>query len=581
MQRSFAAKRASPWLLVLGYFGLATVVMTWPAVTSIGTAVVGGLGDNLHFAWLIAWFDQAILSLHRLPFFAPHLNYPEGWHLARSEITPVQVLQGLPFTRLGGPILAFNAVALLSFVFSGLSAYVCTLKLSGQRIAALIAGTLFAFSPFRIAHWRVGQLNVLGTLWFPIYFVALADVLRGKGSGRWAGAIAGLALGLISLTSQYYLYMTLVASALGSAIYLLGFRRDRLGNSSLWRSLATMAMVAAPLIAIGLFPYIELALQDSYPSRSLYDVSSGSASVTDFLLPSTDHFLWGGWVGENFSRDHWPEATLYFGVITTGLALLAVLKAWRAGSGVRVLVVFAGVSILLSLGVHLYWNEQLVLVRLPEAIASILHRDETRVPMLGYLLHKFVPFFSMMRTFKRTGALALTAIALLAGIGAAELLNRLKSSWRMPAGVLLLAMVWLDFYPGPFKEFSKVEPRAVDQWLATQPGNGAVAEFPFWLEEEQFHVYSTLTHGKPFLGGFFNAFPPPQYQRIWPVMEEFPNEASVRLLEELGVRYVLVETALYQNFMLVDRMIRDLGMKYQANLDGVVVYEIPLADLGE
>lgn len=581
MQRSFAAKRASPWLPVLGYFGLATVVMTWPAVTSIGTAVVGGLGDNLHFAWLIAWFDQAIFSLHRLPFFAPHLNYPEGWHLARSEITPVQVLQGLPFTRLGGPILAFNAVALLSFVFSGLSAYFCALKLTSQRIPALIAGTLFAFSPFRIAHWRVGQLNVLGTLWFPIYFVALADLIREKGSARRSGVIAGLALGLISLTSQYYFYMTLVASVLAAATYLLGYRRDRLVNSAFWRSLTRMAIVAAPLVAIGLLPYVDLALRDSYPSRALYDVSSGSASVTDFLLPSTDHFLWGAWVGENFSRNHWPEATLYIGAIATVLALVAILSAWRSGNGVRVLAIFAGVSILLSLGVHLYWNEQLVLVRLPEAIASILHRDETRVPMLGYLLHKFVPFYSTMRTFKRTGALALTAIALLVGIGAAELLNRLKSNWRTPAGVLLLAMVWLDFYPGPFKEFSKVEPRAVDQWLATQPGNGAVAEFPFWLEEEQFHVYSTLTHGRPFLGGFFNAFPPPQYQRIRPVMEEFPNEASVRLLEELGVHYVLVERGLYQNFTMVDRLIRNLGMKYQANLDGVVVYEIPLANLGE
>lgn len=581
MKRSFAAKVTSQWLFVLGYFGLATVVITWPAITFARTAVVGELGDNLHFAWLIAWFDRAIFTLQQLPIFAPHLNYPEGWHLARSEITPAQVIQGMPFVRFGGPILAYNLVALLSFVLSGLSAYFCTLKLSGHRIAALIAGTLFAFSPFRIAHWRVGQLNMLGTAWFPIYFVALMYVLGGKATARRTSVVGGLALGLVSLTSQYYFYMTLVASALGSAIYLLGFRRDRLISSSLWKSLALMAVVAAPLVAIGLFPYVNLAGSDSYPDRSLYDVSPGSASVTDFLLPSTDHFLWGAWVGETFSRDHWPEATLYLGVVATGLALVAVLRAWRAGTAVRFLAVFASVSILLTLGVHLYWNEHLVLVRLPQPVASLLHRDETRVPMLGYFLFKFVPFYAKMRTFKRAGALALTGLTLLAGIGAANLLNRLKAGWRAPVGVLLLAGVWLDFYPGPFTEFSKVEPRAVDQWLAIQPGDGAVAEFPFRLEEEQFHVYTTLIHGKPFLGGFFNAFPPPQYRRIRPVMEQFPNEASVRLLGELGVQYVLVEKGLYPDFTSVDRQIRDLGMEYQATLDGVVVYEIPLTGLGE
>ena len=528
----------------------------------------------------MAWFNQAIFTLHRAPFFAPQLNYPEGWHLARSEITPFQFILGIPLIRPGGPILAFNAVALLSFAVSGLSAYLCTLRLCGQRMPALIAGTLFAFSPFRIAHWRVGQLNMLGTLWFPIYFVALTEVLSQKASAGKASVIAGLALGLISLTSQYYFYMTLLASAIGSAIYLLGFRRALLVHSSFWRSLSRMAGTAAPLIAIGLLPYVDLALRTSYPSRSLYDVSSGSASVTDFLLPSTDHFLWGAWVGENFSRDHWPEATLYLGAIGATLALLAVFRAWRAGIGVRMLAVFTSVSILLSLGVHLYWNEQLVLVRLPQSIASILQRDETRVPMLGYFLFKFVPFYAKLRTFKRAGALVMTGVSLLAGVGAASLLARLKASWRTPAGLLLLAAVWLDFYPGPFREFSVVEPRPVDRWLAERPAKGAVAEFPFWLEEEQFHVYSTLIHGRPFLGGFFNAFPPPQYQRIRPVMEAFPNVASVRLLEELGVQYVLVEACQYQDFANVDHLIRDLGLTYQATLDGIVVYETPLAALG-
>ena len=52
---------------------------------------------------------------------------------------------------------------------------------------------------------------------------------------------------------------------------------------------------------------------------------------------------------------------------------------------------------------------------------------------------------------------------------------------------------------------------------------GAVAQFPFDLSEDQYLVYYTSVHKKPFLGGFFNAFPPAQYLRIRPDLERLPG----------------------------------------------------------
>ena len=180
-----------------------------------------------------------------------------------------------------------------------------------------------------------------------------------------------------------------------------------------------------------------------------------------------------------------------------------------------------------------------------------------------------------MRTFKRAGALALLAICTLAGLGAAWLLNKVPRRKRNAVGAALIALAIVDFYPGPIEEFAPVEPRAVDLWLAEQPGRGAVVEFPFYLQEDQARVFFSLTHGKAILGGFFNAFPPPQYRRLKPLMANFPDRASVEALQNLPVEYVLIAAAAYSELPETISQVEALGLLRVATLDGTYVYMWP------
>ncbi len=560
--------------LVLFYFLIMTIFMTWPAVLHLGNAVIGQLGDNMHFSWLMGWFDQAIFQEGRWPFFAPNLNYPEGWNLARSETTPLQAAMGLPFTWLGGPVFAYNVVALLSFFFSGLAAFYWTKRLTQDDLAALLSGTLFAFLPFRIAHYRAGHLNILGTMALPPFFMALFSILRKGRAAREDFVLGGISLGLISLTSQYYFYVTAVAAGFVGLGYLLLFQRSFLRKRQLWTSLGKVGLLSLPLVAIATYPYLQLAAEESLPDRTVQSVSRGSASLSDFLLPSTDHFLWGQLIGESFSRQHWIEGTLYVGALAAGLGLIAVVRARGANrTVVRLLVILAIVAGVLTLGTHFFWNEELVRVKLPGALSNLLGRESTAIPMPGYFLFQVLPFYAKMRTFKRTGALVLLATCTLAGLGAAELLKDALGKRRWALGVGLLALALLDFYPGPFTEFSSTEPRPVDLWLARQPGQGAVAEFPFDLQEEHSHVFYSLIHGKPILGGFFNAFPPPQYRRIQPVMAGFPDEGSIRMLLELDVHYVIVDQRRFAELSDLEIQLRNFGFLESFSGGDYVVFE--------
>src|SRR4030042_4857110 len=178
-----------------------------------------------------------------------------------------------------------------------------------------------------------------------------------------------------------------------------------------------------------------------------------------------------------------------------------------------------------------------------------------------------------MRVWMRFGIFVMVFADVLAGIGAAWLLSRVKTPWRSILAFGLLFFVIFDFFPTPMKEYSRIQSRPIDAWLSKQPGDGAVVQFPFQLVEDQDTVYYTLSYNKPFLGGFFNAFPPEQYPRIRPILLNFPNQESVDLLKKLGVQYVLVDSSYYPDFDQTRADIESLGLHLLKVIDSEYVFE--------
>ncbi|MFQ5944587.1 MAG: hypothetical protein ACE5JF_13650, partial [Anaerolineales bacterium] len=275
--------------LLAAVFFLLTLAFTWPLLREMGRAVVGQYGDNLYFIWLIGWTEKAIFELHQSPLVSYLLNYPEGWRLASSESTLLMVLTGLPFSLLGGATLGYNASIVISFVLSGVFTGYWVARLTGSTWSGIVSGTIFAFAPFRMSHFLVGHLNILGTHWLVLYFMAMFNVLAGRGRTRLWIAVSITSLGLIALTSNYYLYMTLILSALyvvaGAALLR---RPDTPYGKSLFRSSAVL-LLAAPIVLIAVAPYLLAAVEGYLPVRPLGLSGVYSASATDYLLPFTGH----------------------------------------------------------------------------------------------------------------------------------------------------------------------------------------------------------------------------------------------------------------------------------------------------
>jgi hypothetical protein len=565
-----------PSFLALVFFTVMSIVMTYPLITKMGAAALGGGGgDGTYFIWLVGWYQKALFQLKISPFFAPYLNYPQGWNLATTDITPVMVALALPGSALFNPTWGFNFAMLLSFILSGWAMYLWVRHLTGDNWAGLVAGMVFAFLPYRIAHLVVGHLSLAGTQWFPFYFWGLFDLLKQEKFSWKPVLMAGIAAGLIGLTSPYYVYMTMLMTV----VFLLGFilfkGYKRLRHAVFWESLLAFGLLAGVLVGLSMVPYLRLNAQGGLQVRSVEYMNRYSASPTDFVIPSIKQFLWGNWIDATFNPKSYHESSLYIGAVALVLAVIAWIKRRQLRHpellGIASLV--AVVGFVLALGMQPHWLGKQI-VSWPRFLQPIFH--QTNMPTFylpAYYFHLYLPYFSKMRVMMRFGLFTLIFTSLMAGLGAYVLTKLGSSKIGRWVGVGLLVLVFIDFYPGALAGFRLTRARPVDAWLAAQPDTGAVAQFPFDEESSQSQVYYTLVHQKPFLGGDFNTSAPEQYRRIRPVMDTFPSQESIDLLRQLGVSYVVVDSLRYQNFLDVERDILSFGLQPLHVSEAEYVYE--------
>jgi hypothetical protein len=566
------------WQAVLApllFFTAATVLMTWPLASRLQTAVIGSRnGDNWYYVWLIGWFQKALFEKGQSPLVVPFLNYPVGWNLAYSEITLSNVIPALPVSLLGGPMLAYNTVCILSFVLSGLVVHLWVASLTKNYAAGLVSGALFAFAPYRLAH-LYGHLPLLGTQYLALHYAGLYYLLQQRAVNWKYAAMAGTGLGLAALSSMYYLYMTLVISAIFAGGYFLFVDRRAIFRSVSWKNLSALALIALPFLLAAVWPYFQLSKQGNANHRALSEVDMWSASLPDFFLPAPVHFLWGDWVAERFDRSIWIEQTIYLGAATLFLAAIAWIRRRSAPENawtVNLLTLGMVCAAILALGTTLHWFREQVTVAVPEVFLDFVDRARTPIYLPNYWLYRFLPFYDGMRAWSRYGVYANLFGAVLAGIGLGWLLKALR--WRWLATVLpvsLLALIGIDFYIAPYP-LSEVKARPVDLWLADQSAEGAMVQFPIERSLQPELLYPTLASERPFLGMFYGAYLPPAFEQTYKKFAGFPSQESIALARERGADYIIVEAARYPDWPATRRQILSFGLEEVAVIDGQHVF---------
>ena len=529
-------------LLIWFWFALLAILFTRPLIGRMTHEIAGEIGDNVYFIWMIGWWQKALFQTHSNPLDVRFLNYPEGWNMAHTEMAPAQLILAQPFSLLKGETFAYNMVMLLSFILSGVIMYGWVRHLTGSTLAGVLSGTIYACLPYRQAHYLIGHLNLSGTQWLPLFFWGWFDLMK-EGTGeirKKAALLAALGLGLTALTSQYYFFMLVIIAALMALFTILFRDRAKLRDPAFYKNCGLFICFALPMLAAAELPFLMLAGEGGMPDRDWGGVRMYSAGLTDYLLPATTHFLFGNFVGAHFNRDVWTEATLYVGVFSLALFIIGTCRKeqrsflkWMFVSGILS-------AVILSMGTDLHWNGAPVEWTLPAFLQEKFGRETLPILLPGFFFFKYFPFFAKLRAMMRFGIIAECLIACGAGFGLIALFRKFPGKTALVTAVTLFLVIF-EFFPKSQKAFAPVSARPVDHWLAEQPGEGSVMRIPFTLNDDQAGTYYTLTNEKPFIGGFFNAFPPNQYKRISGTMSGFPSKESLALARELQVEWVLIE----------------------------------------
>jgi hypothetical protein len=324
-----SARTAHAFLLYL----VLSVAATWPLARGLARDVAWDLGDSILVIWIMSWDIEQIRrlfagDLSRLwNFFDATIFHPAPLALAYSDHLVPQALQALPVVLLtDNPILAYNLLFLSTFVLSGLGMYLLVRELTGNALAALVGGLLFAFAPYRLA--QSSHLQVLSSQWMPFVFYGLVRYFRSAGSQPRALVVASIALVAQGLSSGYHLlYFTPFAIAFG----VWELVRHRLWlNGRVWVALAVSALAVAASIVPFLLPYATLRAQ-GFATRTPAEVSYYSADVYSYVTAFPDQRMWGP-IMQAMPK---PEGELFPGLVPLLLAGIGIVFGGTQASVLR------------------------------------------------------------------------------------------------------------------------------------------------------------------------------------------------------------------------------------------------------
>jgi hypothetical protein len=505
--RIAAGALRSHWTVASLVFVLLAIVHTWPLVTEPGTLSRNDNGDAQLNEWIIAWIAHQ-LPRDPLQLFQGNIFYPAKDVIAFSEPLVVPALMVAPALWLGAsPVLAMNLLMLLGFALTGLATYAVVFKWTGDRYAAIAAGSLYAFNTHTLT--RLPHVQALHAYGVPLALL-LADRLIAAPAIKTAVAL-GACMAMMAYTSGYFVVFATVMIAVVLLVRIADCIRRILPVAGMFAlSAVTAGILAIPL----LIPYRRVAVEQ-HMVRPLAEASMYSATFTGYLAASGRvHF--STWSAGFFAN---PVDTFFPGGIAVLLSLAALWYALRRGQDrSRVAMIFAiGLTgFVLSLG--------------------------PATPLYAWLYAIFPPMQGL-RAAARFGNLFLLGIALLAGVGLANM-RRAHQGRRWMTGVAVAAVVLvnLEALRAPFAYRRWPGIPDIYKRLADEPGKVVLAEMPFYPPHAVFenaeYVLNSTAHWRPLMNGY-SGYTPTSYREVAWLLWYFPDPRAFPPMTKNGVTHVM------------------------------------------
>jgi hypothetical protein len=537
---------------------LLAIVMTWPLLIHLGTVVPRDIGDPLAEAWQPAWGGHALLH-QPLHYFDANRFWPLKDSLAFGDALIGYAPTGIIGSGPHAAMVRYDLLFVFAYALAFFGAYLLARELGLSPAGAAIAGAAFAFAPYRLE--QDGHLQVISSGGIPL---ALAFAVRGVRLkqpwwllGAWVVAAWQVSIGwVLGLPFAYGLGG---AVAIGVVAWLVR------GRPALPRGMLIAGGAGAVVfVAVAYWiahPYLYIA--DNFPAakRSPHEVAAFSGPLKVLITAPEENWVWGSATADiRNSLTTLQEKTLFPGAIIVLLAIVgmwssSLSRRWRIGIGIAAVAI-----IVLELG----------------------FREEGGLLWPYRVLYDVLPGWDAIRTPGRLATFSSLALALLAAAGGEALLRRVRRT-RLPvwsstvvAGVLVLAIV-AEGRSLPFDPFgNQAMPDVPPAQVTTEEIPTPQLHLPALTAKENRAYQLASTEGFPDMVNGRASTNPAVVLNLVRDMANFPDAATVRELQDYGVRTVILHLGLTDGTPqagVARKSIRGLPLT-ACRLPGVVVYEL-------
>jgi hypothetical protein len=406
---------------LLACLAMAGLVFAGNLGAPASTSIARGVGDGALMAWFLQWTPHALQ--HGLnPLFSTHMNVPDGVNVMWNTSLLLPGLVLAPVTLAFGPVLSFNLLLALGLGLSAWCAAMVFHRYVRSRVAALLGGLVYGFSPYMLAQSR-GHLHLTLVFLVPLLLAVLDELLVRQ---RRHPLVAGAALGLLAaaqlFTGEEVLVFTAILGLAMVVVLALLFPRQLRGRVG--HAVAGLGVAAVVFAALAAWPVWFQLTGPQHVSGDLHPVEKLATDLFGPVVPNRVQAITSDAALRVSSRfpGNLAETNGYLGIPLVLILAFTVVRWWRTPL-VRVAAVLFLLALVLSMGARLVVGGRPTELPLPWAAIDSLPLLESAVPnrfmlladlFAGLLLAVFVDRALTWATAPRLGALVLTGAAFLA-----------------------------------------------------------------------------------------------------------------------------------------------------------------------
>src|SRR5262245_9526523 len=555
--RSGEMTRREVVAVALGAYLLA-IVMTWPLVIHVGDVVPRDIGDPLAEAWQPAWGGHALLH-QPLDFFDANRFWPLKNTLAFGDALIGYAPTGIIGSGPHAAMVRYDLLFISAYALAFFGAYLLAREIGLSPAGAVVAGAAFAFAPYRLE--QDGHLQVISSGGIPL---AIAFAIRGIRLRRpwwlfwaWVVAVWQLSIGwVLGLPFAYGIAGAVLIAIIGWVVR---------GRPAVPRNMLIAGVAGAVVfLAVSLWiAHAYLYIADNFPAarRSADEVAAFSGPLKVFLTAPEENWVWGAaTAGFRNSLTTLQEKTLFPGLVIVVLAVAGMFSSslsrrTRIGLGIGTVAL-----LILQLG----------------------FREEGGLLWPYRVLYEVLPGWDAIRTPGRIATFSTLTLALLAAAGGEAAIRAVRRT-RLPAwsgavvaGFLALLIV-TEGRSLPFDPFGN---QAMPE---VPPAQASTKEIPtpqlhlqaLTAKENRAYQLASTDGFADMVNGRASTNPAVVLDLVRH-MANFPDPATVRELQDYGVRTVIIHLGLTDGTPQAGAARKSIaGLPLTAcRLPGLVVYEV-------